>query len=246
MVGSRFQKRLQRPRYPFLHTTHKAKENLQKFLSKAAEQARELLQARETNADEYFTIQNELSKTVNQNYAGYKVRAREKFLIDEEQDSANFMVKEQINAKESTISHLKNHKNEIFTSEKEKNEVINKFYRELFTETNKDDHNDNSFLLTIDDQLTTKQRTELELPIKLDEIQNAILNLPRKKAPGDDGIPVEFYQQFWKHLQTHLLELFTEFIRNKSMGESQMRSAIRLIHKNGPKADLKIEGLSVS
>ena len=42
-----------------------------------------------------------------------------------------------------------------------------------------------------------------------EEIGEVICSMQNHKAPGNDGLPVEFYKTFWKELGT----VFTKFIQ---------------------------------
>ena len=42
------------------------------------------------------------------------------------------------------------------------------------------------------------QKVELNKPILRVEIEQAILQIGTLKAPGPDGIPAGFYQQYWR------------------------------------------------
>jgi hypothetical protein len=47
----------------------------------------------------------------------------------------------------------------------------------------------------------------------LEEIHEAIFQMEHNKAPGPDGFPVEFYQQFWDIIKSDLMALFQCFQR---------------------------------
>jgi hypothetical protein len=42
-----------------------------------------------------------------------------------------------------------------------------------------------------------------------EEVRNAVFQMEHNKAPGPDGFPAEFYQNFWEVIKSDLLELFT-------------------------------------
>jgi hypothetical protein len=58
--------------------------------------------------------------------------------------------------------------------------------------------------------LSVAQQQELQAPITRDEIRKAIFSGPRHKAPGSDGLCLEFYQETWDDLSDlweHIFQL---------------------------------------
>ena len=64
-------------------------------------------------------------------------------------------------------------------------------------------------------------------------------NMKRNKSPGLDGIPIEFYIQFWNTLRHIMLEIYNESHDNGAMPDSQKLSVLTLIYKKGNRAQLK-------
>lgn len=55
--------------------------------------------------------------------------------------------------------------------------------------------------------------------------------LKRNKAPGLDGIPYEFYIQFWDLLDKHFIAMMKQVLNNGSVLPSQGTAAVRLVPK---------------
>ena len=78
---------------------------------------------------------------------------------------------------------------------------------------------------------------ELEKDITECEIKTALFQMNKNKSPGIDGLTVEFFQTFWKLLNTDFLE---ECQQNGSLSNTMNTALIRLIYKNsGNKYELK-------
>ena len=58
------------------------------------------------------------------------------------------------------------------------------------------------------------QRTNLDLPISLDELETAVHSLKKEKSPGINGLSAEFYQKFWPHLKDRYLEFLNHAFCN--------------------------------
>lgn len=71
-------------------------------------------------------------------------------------------------------------------------------------------------------ELTEAQMRELEAPLTKDEISKAIAEFPRYKAPGLDGLPVEFYSTYLDLLVSRLLTLY-----NSIFDESELPASMR-------------------
>ena len=55
--------------------------------------------------------------------------------------------------------------------------------------------------------------------------------MKKGKAPGPDGFPIEFFQEFWEIVKFDLLEVVQEFHRNKQMLRSMNSTFLVLIPK---------------
>ena len=66
--------------------------------------------------------------------------------------------------------------------------------------------------------------TELECDQVLKSFQNG-------KSPGNDGIPVEFYKQFWSRLKSLLVKCYNESYRSGKLPLSQTQAVITLVEK---------------
>ena len=52
-------------------------------------------------------------------------------------------------------------------------------------------------------------------PISLEELEEVVFVMPKGKAPGPDGFPVEFFQEFWDIINHDLLEVVKESYSSK-------------------------------
>lgn len=63
--------------------------------------------------------------------------------------------------------------------------------------------------------------------------------LSKGKSPGIDGLPVEFYQQFWDLIGPNLYEVILECIKSNSLPISCRRAVLSLLPKKGDLGLLK-------
>ena len=79
--------------------------------------------------------------------------------------------------------------------------------------------------------LSQEARSFGEGPISLAECSKITNSFPLNKAPGNDGLPIEFYKTFWNFLGEPLVECFnTSFVKGE-MSPSQRQAVITLIEK---------------
>ncbi|KAK3560765.1 hypothetical protein QTP86_019211, partial [Hemibagrus guttatus] len=88
-------------------------------------------------------------------------------------------------------------------------------------------------------QVSSEDNAALEGPLVLEELQVAPNTMPGGKAPGIDGLPVEFYKFFWKELGEDLLEVLEESCRKRCLPLSSRRAVITLLPKKGDLQDIK-------
>ena len=67
--------------------------------------------------------------------------------------------------------------------------------------------------------------------ITLDECSKVLNSFAINKTPGNDGLPIEFYQTFWNSVGELLVESFNESFIKGEMSPSQRQAIITLIEK---------------
>jgi len=72
----------------------------------------------------------------------------------------------------------------------------------------------------------------LEAPISLSEIRNAIAKGKSHKAPGNDGIGLEFYKAEWKTIKTDLLQILNSMYIDGTILMNQLKGIIVCITKH--------------
>ena len=72
-----------------------------------------------------------------------------------------------------------------------------------------------------------------ENDLKIDEVANALKQLPNDKSPGSDGFTTNFYKFFWPDIKDFLHESFLYSFKNGELTNDQKRGIINLIPKEG-------------
>ncbi|KAI3360398.1 hypothetical protein L3Q82_002308 [Scortum barcoo] len=85
----------------------------------------------------------------------------------------------------------------------------------------------------------TEANTKLEAQLTPQELYAALMSLKSGKAPGIDGLPVDFYKSFWSVLGEDLLEVFNDCLERGRLPLSCRRAVITLLPKKGDLQELK-------
>ena len=72
-----------------------------------------------------------------------------------------------------------------------------------------------------------------------EECKQAIFAMQKNKAPGSDGISVEFYQVFWPRIKDFFVEALNENYSSGLMSNTQRKGLITLLFKKGDSQELK-------
>uniref|UniRef100_A0A8C5HQA3 Reverse transcriptase domain-containing protein n=1 Tax=Gouania willdenowi TaxID=441366 RepID=A0A8C5HQA3_GOUWI len=113
------------------------------------------------------------------------------------------------------------------------NNIFHDYYQNLYSSNlNPDPEDIKTFLNKLNlPQLTIDQKTTLDSPLTLQELQNALDSMSTGKAPGPDGFPAEFLKHFWSMLAPLFFRVVTE-IKNKGHVGGHMNTAnIKLLLK---------------
>lgn len=79
--------------------------------------------------------------------------------------------------------------------------------------------------------LSTETRDILDEPITLTDIQLAIKNTKQGKAPGPDGLTLQYYKTLLPSLGQYLTKLFNDLGKGKPLHKDTLQAQITVIHK---------------
>ena len=82
----------------------------------------------------------------------------------------------------------------------------------------------NNFLSFINNELTDEDRAIISAPLSKDELQKAINMIAENKTPGNDGLPIEFYSEYWEDIGDDLLAIYIHILQSGNSCLSQKKS----------------------
>lgn len=137
--------------------------------------------------------------------------------------------------KPPTVVALRDHTGDLIQDPDGVVDVFRAFYASLYSsKTDKSKQEITDFLSNIAfTQLTSSQIEILEAPISKDDVAEAMSHLASSKAPGSDGLPLEFYNTYSEILTPKLHELFNYMFDSGSLPKSMNEAFIVLILKPG-------------
>ena len=81
--------------------------------------------------------------------------------------------------------------------------------------------------------VTQSQLDEMNCPLTIQELENALNGLAKNKTPGSDGLSVEFYCKFWCTLKEHFYTAVQSSFEEGKFYTSARRGIINSIPKAG-------------
>jgi hypothetical protein len=116
--------------------------------------------------------------------------------------------------------------------------ILGYFKNLLGTEETRMESLDN-YIWEENEKLSQESRLALELSITLEEIKIAVFDCNGNKAPGPDGIPFLFYQQYWTLVSKDIFNLVQAFYNNRLDLTKLKHACIVLIPKLAEANEIK-------
>ena len=203
----------------------------------------ELRKSLETERDiESINEINEEITTLSNDINGIIVRSRVQTVLNEDKPSKYFYLQEQIKQTKGVIKEIHTVDEQgkiidIFETEEDVLKELNRHHEELYKNSDDeiDDEIQQQYIDEIDKFLTQEQKDKLDEDITIDEIKSAIKGSQRNKAPGPDGLTVEFYDTFQDVLGNNLVKLFNHIYTSETQPYTQKIGYIKLNFKKGIK-----------
>jgi len=150
-----------------------------------------------------------------------------------------------------SLEKIRNTNGEPFEKKKDREKHIVDFYRKLYSLPNDmpaDFTNCIEEFLGPDicrnpvvenSKLDQNEKENLDQPLRIGELDEAVKNLNLRSAPGIDGVSNRFIVKFWKYFREPLFRYATTCINNGKLTDTFRTAIIRLIPKKGDTTQLK-------
>lgn len=162
---------------------------------------------------------------------GAVIRARAQHLLEGEKSTAYFLGLEKERQKKTFIKELKNKHNQTVNNTQDILDVVQGYYKNLFSKEEISIKNKNIALEALSQRLSAEDRLWCDSPLTLSEVESAIDGLNNNKSPGTDGLTGEFYKAFKNELAPVLLRVLNEMQATKSTPKSFTLGVVTLVYK---------------
>ncbi len=181
---------------------------------------------------ELTNLQNQLDSLYIEKARGAFIRSRARWLEEGEKNSSYFFGLEKQRQTKKKINKLLI--NDVNTDNQDQiNEEIRHFYDKLY-ESNFSEEDCQLFLEKIKEYKKTMDenfRQLMEDKLRIEELDIAIGRMSKGKAPGLDGLTVEFYVHFWNDIRVLLYNALLQCISSGHLSPTMKRGIITLVPK---------------
>ena len=187
----------------------------------------------------YKSVLERLTALDREAAKGAQVRSRIRWIEEGESSSAFFFLLEKKRAPDRLISPLRLDNGSVVNSTTGLLEAFSPFYSKLFSAQPCDPHAQSELLSHVLSSLSVDESSSCEGDLSLEECFAALSGMARRKAPGSDGLLMEFYLKFWPVLGQDLVLVLNSCFSDGSLSLSQRRGVISLSFKKGDRLDPK-------
>jgi exonuclease III len=182
---------------------------------------------------DYEEVKKELEQLHEYKAQGAAIRSRAQWREMGEKSSKYFLNLEKYNGVRKQITALKID-GEVTEDPKAVNDHIITFYKNLYSAKATDEIESNFFLRQENiPKLDDRTKNMCEGLISDIECKKVLKSMKNNKAPGNDGITVEFYKVFWNDISRVFLDSINAGLDCGELSPSQRQGVITLLEKKG-------------
>ena len=177
-------------------------------------------------------MQQKLKEIEEVEIEGYKTRIKFMPSFEEREPDIAFYSKLEENkkAKQAITQLAENENSEVHTDNENIMRIATDFYHNLYSEGKVNEKTQRKLLANVKKKITLKQKNKLDSPLTLEELKIIVFQMIRGKTPGLDGIPIEFYQEYWDEIK-YLYLAFINKVKTEAFTKGKNTSVIKLIYK---------------
>ncbi len=193
-----------------------------------------LHELKQEEIDEYKKCKEEYEKLYEDKARGAIIRSRANWIANGEKNTKYFLGLEKTNYNRLNINQLIVENGNTVEDQSELMSFIHSYYQQLYEdpEVFEEEESMKKFLNKIPTQeISESEFILLEQPITLLECEQALFSMAEGKAPGMDGIPVEFYKQFWSQIKNDFLNMVNTAFQEEQLYGHVTQGVLRLLPK---------------
>ena len=165
---------------------------------------------------------------------GAIIRSRARWYEEDGKSNKYFLNLESSRGNKRSIRKIYTRDRSLTTSPKVIMEELSSFYSDLYHEKPSNEILMDSFVEKVSiPKLTEAQKEKCEEKLTVNECYNSLKSFQKNKAPGNDGLTVEFYLVFWPILGKHLVECYNYVHEHGELSNTQRQAVITLLEKKG-------------
>ena len=189
-------------------------------------------------AEEINILKAQIKELDAKEIEGAAIRSKIQWREQGETNSRFFCSLEKKNGNDKTFDKIKTENGHLVTDIDDILSEQVKFYTKLYTKENIDPYAQNILLSNITMKLDTENQDKCEGNITQNECEKALSETSNGKSPGSDGIPYEFYKEFWYLLKHDFIQVINYVYESGLLSPSQRRGMITLLFKKGERENL--------
>ena len=187
---------------------------------------------------EVHKLKHIMGEIDNRKARGAAIRSRVKWQQVGDKCSAEFFKSVRAKNAQALITELKDMQGKSFTKREDIERICYDFYKELYTHRDISEVALGEALEGFPTTFTDDINKSLAKDITEEELSRAVKSMAKGKAPGHDGVPIEFFQKLWSTLGQDFLLMITKSIENGTFHEGVTKGLISLIPKEGDAKNL--------
>ena len=117
-------------------------------------------------------------------------------------------------------------------------EHVKRFYTKLYRCDQTNPLEQIFFLNNLKARLSDQQKESLQIDLSEHEIETAINQMAKGKAPGPNGLSIEFYTQCWPVVKNDFVNVLKQMYSTQTIDNRTKSGFIALIYKKGPKTEI--------
>ena len=183
-------------------------------------------------------LESHLQAIILEQNEAVKIRSRAQWL-EGEKPTKYFFTLESTCAEKNSIRVIYDSDGEEVCTQQDIEAAHTDFYRKLYSRNPVDLQIQSDLLSKVEVSLNDQDINSCDHALSGDEISRAVRGLSQGKAPGSDGLPLEFYVKFWDQLNPILLQLHNFSFDQGFLNSTMQESITQLIFKKDDPKNLK-------